>query len=85
MYAAWLVAQSLGAPWGPDWLTGPQLKTNSWSFYGLALPFSFLNPSPNSIKGSSTSLRWLGVKYLLLSQLAVGKASQRKAMPGSCV
>jgi hypothetical protein len=43
-----------------------------WSFYGVALPFSFFNPSPNSTIGVLTSVQWLGLSICIcLSQLLV--------------
>jgi hypothetical protein len=56
-----------------------------WSSYGVAIPFSSLNPSLNSSIGIPRLSPMVSCKYLHLSQSAAGRASQRTDMSGSCV
>jgi hypothetical protein len=72
--------------WGPRisacmlpswWLSFWQLPEvwvswDCWSSYGVALPFSFFNPSPNSTIGVPDFSPMVGCKHLHLSQSAAG-------------
>ena len=52
---------------------------------GVAIPFSSFNPSPNSSIGVPDLSPMVSCKYLHLAQSAAGRASQRRAMLGSCL
>ena len=55
------------------------------SSYGVAIPFSSFNPSPNSSIDLSGLSPMVGCKYLHLSQSVVVRTSQRTAMLHSCL
>jgi hypothetical protein len=76
VYAAWLVAQSLGAPWGLGYL---RLLVFLWACPPLQLLQSF----PNSATGVPNFSPMVGYKYLLLFQSTASRASLRTAMPSS--
>jgi hypothetical protein len=78
MYAFWLVASSLRVLRG----------LVSWyccSSYGVAIPFSFFSPSPNSSIGVPRLSTMVDYKYLRLSQSAAARVSQTTAMLGFCL
>ena len=53
-------------------LPGVQVSWYCWSSYGVAIPFSSFNPSPNSSIRFLTSIQWLAVSfYIRLGQLLV--------------
>jgi hypothetical protein len=74
--------------YAPDWwlhlweFPGAWVSWNCWSSYGVTHS-CFFSLSPNSAIRVSNFSPMVGRKYLLLSQSAVGRASQRIAMPGS--
>ena len=52
-------------------LPGVQVSWHCWSSYGVAIPFSSFNPSPNSSIGVPDLSPVLACEYLHLSQLPV--------------
>jgi hypothetical protein len=72
----WLVIYSLGAL---EYLVG-------WycSSYGVASPFSFLDPFSNSSIGDPVLSPMVGCNYLPLYLPGTGRASQETAILGSC-
>ena len=83
---AWTSLCMLFGWWINLWdLPGIQVSWHCWSSYGVAIPFSSFNPSPNSSIGVPSLSPMVGCKHLHLSQSAAGRASQRTAMLGSCL